>query len=483
VSHLPENEEPGLLDEQASLETAGVTWKGTMAALGGLAQMGIPPFITGPPLIVAAICWTVVERKRIAVKRLLADPPRLDFETETRARRRRYVAGALGDNRLAVATDEAAIATLRAAAYFEAAVRADERSQGAALEGRAQLAEWQLSQSRRLLELGKMWSGEMAVALNAFAQSWAAYAAESELETLALPQADLTPRPLPPEAREALDRTGLVVGDLDLTVRWPAELDRQALVGASTGDLAIEAARTTRTVSWSTRQVAGGRRALPERSGEDEALPPLLPPADGAAEVEQWLLPAAEGGSADAMFDLGSLAHDRGDRAAAREWFERAARANTPRPRDVFLAEAREWTERAERESPSPSTEVRELPERPAEEREAVAKADFSRVGEYWSALSANGRSVFRGAAQIENRRGPGYTLDDIAEVLGISVASVRSRHRSTGRTARSWRAHTGTEAPIELIVQSYGWDAERGGNRTRYRLPSGVAETITNLP
>ncbi len=55
--------------------------------------------------------------------------------------------------------------------------------------------------------------------------------------------------------------------------------------------------------------------------------------------------------------------------------------------------------------------------------------------------------------------------------------------HRSTGRTARSWRTHTGTEAPIELVVQSYGWDAERGGNRTRYRLPPGVAETITNLP
>lgn len=482
MSNLPENEEPGLLDEQASLKTSGITWKGTMAALGGLGQMGVPPFVIGPPLVVGAICWTVVERKRIAVERLLADPPRLDFETGTRARRRRYVAGTLGDDRLAVATDEAAIATLRAAAYFEAAVRADERSQGAALEGQAGLAEWQLGLSRRLLELGQMWSGEMAVALNAFAQSWAAYAVESELDTLALPEADLPPRELPPEAREALDRTGLVVGDLDLTIGWPTELDRQALAGASTGDLAIEAARATRTVSLSTRRVAGGRRALPERTGEDEALPSLLPSPDDVAVVERRLLPAAEGGSADAMFELGSLAHDRGDRAEAREWLERAARASAPRPRGVFLAEAREWTERAERELSPPPAEGRERPDRPAEEREAVMKADYSRIGEYWSALSDNGRSVFRGAAQIENQRGPGYTLDDIAEVLDITVASVRSMHRSTGRTARSWRTHTGTEAPIELVVQSYGWDAERGGNRTRYRLPPGVAETITNL-
>lgn len=480
MSNLPEAEEPSLLDEQAALKTAGITWTGTMAALGGLGEMGVPHFIIGPPMIVGAICWTVVERKRIAVERLLADPPRFDFETGTRSRRRRYVAGALGDDRLAVATDEAAIATLRAAAYFEAAVRADERSQGAALEGRTEFAEWQLGQSRRLLELGQMWSGEMAIALNTFAQSWAAYAVESELDTLALPEADLPPRELPPDARAAFNRTGLVVGDLDLIVRWPAELDRQALATATTGDLAIEAARTTRTVSWSTRRVAGGRRALPERAGEDEALPPT---AGDVAEVEQQLLPAAEGGSADAMFELGSLAHDRGHRADAREWFERAARASAPRPRGVFLAEAREWTERAERELPPPPAKMRERSERPVEDREAVAKADYSRIDEYWSALSDNGRRVFRGAAQIENRRGPGYTLDDIAEVLDISVASIRSMHRSTGRTARSWRSHTGTEAPIELVVQSYGWDAERGGNRTRYRLPSGVAETITNLP
>jgi hypothetical protein len=453
-----------------------------MAALGGLSQTGVPHLIIGPPLVVGAICWTVVERKRIAVERLLEDPPRFDFEIGTRGRRRRYVAGALGEDRLAVATDEAAIATLRAAAYFEAAVRADERSQGATLEGRTDLAEWQLGQSRRLLELGQMWSGEMAVALDAFAKSWAAYAVESELDTLALPEAALPPRELPPEARQALDRTGLVVDDLDLIVGWPAELDRQEVAGMSTGALAIEAARTTRAAAWSTRRVAGGRRALPERTGEEEALPPLPPAADDVAEVEQRLLPAAEGGSADAMFELGSIAHDRGDRAEAREWFERSARASVPRPRSVFLAEEREWTERAERELPPPPAEMRERLERPAEDREAVAKADYSRIGEYWSALSDNGRSVFRAAAQIENRRGPGYTLDDIAEVLDVSVASVRSMHRSTGRTARSWRTHTGTEAPIVLVVQSYGWDAERGGNRTRYRLPPGVAEAIAKM-
>lgn len=50
MSNLPEDEEPGLLDEQASLKTSGVTWKGTMAALGELGQMGVPHFIVGPPM-------------------------------------------------------------------------------------------------------------------------------------------------------------------------------------------------------------------------------------------------------------------------------------------------------------------------------------------------------------------------------------------------------------------------------------------------
>jgi hypothetical protein len=106
-----------------------------------------------------------------------------------------------------------------------------------------------------------------------------------------------------------------------------------------------------------------------------------------------------------------------------------------------------------------------------------------SQVARYWrDYLSANGRSVFAAAARIQNRFGPGFTLEDIAENLSISYESVRSMHRSTGRTAKRWRKETGIAVPIELEWSEYEWDETREGNRTVYGLPESVAEEIGKL-
>ena len=102
----------------------------------------------------------------------------------------------------------------------------------------------------------------------------------------------------------------------------------------------------------------------------------------------------------------------------------------------------------------------------------------------YWrDYLSDNARKVYGAAARIETVRGPGYTLEDIAQTLSLTYESVRSMHRTSGRTAKKWRDDTGTEEPIRLIEGEYEWSESHGGMRTAYRLPHGVAEAIECEP
>lgn len=181
-----------------------------------------------------AISLTVLRRKQNAVERILADPPRFDYETSTRARRRRYIPGALGDDRLADATDQAALATLRAAAYLEASVRADKRSQGARIAGRANLVNWHLEEAHQLLEAGRKWSGQMAVALNVLAVTWAAFAVDSDLDGTPLP-VEIPEGGLPLQGLESLARTGLVVNDLDLSIGGTGGNSRCTRLGSVDG--------------------------------------------------------------------------------------------------------------------------------------------------------------------------------------------------------------------------------------------------------
>lgn len=112
---------------------------------------------------------------------------------------------------------------------------------------------------------------------------------------------------------------------------------------------------------------------------------------------------------------------------------------------------------------------------------DAAREDDIER---YWrDYLSENGRKVYGAAARIENLNGPGYTLEDIARNLSISYESVRSMHRTSGRTARKWREDTGSPAPIRLIDGPYEWSEEHGGMRTAYHLPPGVADVIEHAP
>jgi TPR repeat protein len=288
------------------------------------------------------------------VERALADPPRFDYETSTRSHRRRYVSGALGDDRLAAAIDQAALATLRATAYLEASVRADERSQGARIDGRADLAAWHLAEARQLFEIGREWSGEMAVTLNVLAASWAAFAVDSDLDGVPLP-ADVLEEDLPPQAREALSRTGLVVGDLDLSIGGPEEARVLRAAGRSTvGAVALDSAVATRALALSAGKAAGDARALPRRIFDEPGA--ALVTGDflqaerarqrgDLIEAHQYLLQAADRGSVSAMFEIGVVAHEMGDIAQAREWLDRAATLAAPLPSVEYKAALKQLPE------------------------------------------------------------------------------------------------------------------------------------------
>lgn len=479
---LAAEDRPRLEREQYSLKEAQVTWGGTLGVLSA-AGMAFGPQIAALPFAVGSICIAVLKRKELAVEMALNDPPRSDWGTATRAHRRRYVPGALGDDRLAVATDQAAIATLRATAYLEASVRAEERAQGARLAGRSDFVAQQLEQASKLFELAMSWSGEMAASLNTLAVSWAAYVVDSELDGRPLPAitADIV---LPSAGNEAFRRTRLVTADLRLEIGRPEDV--QLVAGGpgrnTVGDVAIESAESTRQLSRSAGEVAMGRRALPRRIAvEPDLIIPtstnLLLEAGDRERTRRRLIQAAERGSPDAMFNLGALARADGDRAEARAWFNRAAATAAPvSPRHYRLEVKRADDDSQRLLSPprpgkSPESEVGPTP-----------KPDANQVSQYWFSLSENGRKVFGAASKIERERGPGYTFDDLGEVLDLPYGSVKSMHRSTGRTAKRWRSNTGTEEPIRLEPEDYGWNDSREGNRTTYQLPSGVADLVYEL-
>ncbi len=101
----------------------------------------------------------------------------------------------------------------------------------------------------------------------------------------------------------------------------------------------------------------------------------------------------------------------------------------------------------------------------------------------YWEHyLSENGCRVYRAAAEIEMNSGVGYTLEEIAEHMGVPYGSAQSMHRSTGRTAKRWRRDHSTTEPIYLDDMGYEWHEDRRGWRNSYRLPHRAAEQITSF-
>ncbi len=112
---------------------------------------------------------------------------------------------------------------------------------------------------------------------------------------------------------------------------------------------------------------------------------------------------------------------------------------------------------------------------------EVSPESSRDHVEEYWTDyLSPSGRKLYRAAAGIEDTRGPGFSLEDIARHLSVDYESIKSYHRNSGRTAARWEREKGTPAPVQLIFDgNYGPQEGAEGWRSRYTLPKGVGDKV----
>jgi hypothetical protein len=105
-------------------------------------------------------------------------------------------------------------------------------------------------------------------------------------------------------------------------------------------------------------------------------------------------------------------------------------------------------------------------------------------VDRYWNDyLSDNGRRLYAAAARAElAAEDDAFTLENVAEQMGVEYATAQSIHRTAGRGARVWREETGLEPVIRLDNEDYRYDAAHEGMRSTYRLPEGIADQIVHL-
>lgn len=332
---LEPDEKRPLLDERQSLRDAQASWAVAFVvgppAVGLLATAGLALV----PLTAFAVIIATLKRQENAIDRALDDPPRSDFTVRTRARSRRYLPGQLGTSEAAIATDITAIATLRVAAYLEAMVRADERSQGARLAGDESVAEERTQEAMDLLERARAAEALKAERLKWLGGVWAELGARPEFATQ---QAEPNPEALARDgrlrpalvAREAR-RAGLVVGDLDLHIQ------PETAVGETTSDILIAAARKTRSLANASNAVFEDARSDEARRLVGPALPAPAPPEYGRGlrarsaglvdEAMQLFEQAADRGSPDAMFELAEQSLEQERLVEARDWFRRASDA------------------------------------------------------------------------------------------------------------------------------------------------------------
>lgn len=345
---LNKDEKPPLLDERQSIQNAKAAWVG-VGGLGGSVALiaAIPAGLVVAPIALATILVVVLQRQENGVNRLLDDPPRLDFTTPTKARSRRYVAGQLGESDLAIATDQAALATLRVNAYAEALVRADERAQGARNAGDEQSAGEREREAFQFLERMRAASLDQAEILDELALIWAGIGAKlTDLEDAA---ADLDVGPSS-SVEAGLRRTRLVVSDLPAALRSPRPVE----AGAATDPLSAVARASSETRNLARSGVAFfddartqlAAELVPGTDSHRKRPEELLKGLDALSlenpeRAEPLLLEAANQGSPDAMFELGALALQRADREQAGLWFQRASQ-NVDLIRRSWISELRD---------------------------------------------------------------------------------------------------------------------------------------------
>jgi hypothetical protein len=346
------HEKPALLDEREEVRNCQADWNVVVLATAAMVAVVNPVLIPLAPAL-ASVFVVGLKRQENAIDRILDDPPRFEYATETRARSRRYHVGQFGDSDLAVATDAAVVATLRVTAYLEASVRADERAQGAQISGDPDSARLRSEEAIIFRERARAADADRAIWLDALSLTWADWATESGAAAAAPQVPQQTD--MRDEITSAAAIAGMVTSDLNLAPASPVRPEGRPRV-------LLDAAISTRRLARSAETFF---RAAPTALAEDfvtRQREPALPEQyqEGLLARERGDLPqaeslfrqAADAGSTDAMFELGSVALQGENHSAARDWFARAM--------DLTRAELRRPFHRVMKLEPGPSIEVEE---------------------------------------------------------------------------------------------------------------------------
>jgi hypothetical protein len=140
------------LDERRQVEHISEGWA-LMAYLSGAVALVAPPTVVfSAPIGVVCACFAYVFKKRKAdCDAIIDDPPRSDFRTASRAQRDwfepRRLEGLLSEAQISLCERMA-----EGDGLLRAAVRADERAQGAYLAGDLNAADWQGLASDQFLD-------------------------------------------------------------------------------------------------------------------------------------------------------------------------------------------------------------------------------------------------------------------------------------------------------------------------------------------
>lgn len=214
---------PALLDEVSNLRKYQAFWVliGSLSTVGAVALAPVLLAAAGP----AALCVFALEFNKIDVDRVLNDPPRPDYTTHVRARRRRFHGEHL-ETPLGAAAADFVAQVLTRSAYLEAAGRADERGQEAEAAGDWLTFQTRLSEGQRATERAEQAAVEVARASDRVAQVWSegefGFAFRASLVRGPLPEAairgmrgDIDARSvISPAAQAYVESTGLVIEGL-----------------------------------------------------------------------------------------------------------------------------------------------------------------------------------------------------------------------------------------------------------------------------
>lgn len=289
------DEKPRLRDERYQVQVAQAGWIPVIAITSAAAGVIDPHLIAVPPALASVFVYSL-KRQESAIENILDDPPRDDFATRTQAHSRRYITGRLGDSELASVTDTTVAATLKVTAYLEAAVRADERAQGAERAGSPHFAQARAREALIFRERARAADADRAVWLDALSIAWARWAADPEVQ--AAGDLYLDEEAFYRSIAEAVRATGLVVSDLPRP-------EIAASADSVTATVIVAAQKSRELARSGEAFFADARTSLAEQF------------VIRSLEVPVRSFPHEGGRSTDELFELGSSAALRGNTAEA----------------------------------------------------------------------------------------------------------------------------------------------------------------------